>query len=245
MKINPVFWTSFFDQKETVETLTEESHASADFYVLLAGSTVITTLGLLMNSSVVIIGGMLVAPLLFPILSLGMGITMSSKQAIKRSLTTIWKSIFFVISISFFIAFLLNPDSITQTMQFASQTNISSFLVALVSGVVASYAWVRQNTNSTLPGVAVSVALLPPLATFGIGISMFEKTVTSGALFLFIINILGIAIASVVIFALFGFSRLQKVQEKIIKEEKMNDVSKEISDEDIVVEKIDENAPIK
>ncbi len=253
IKIKPVFWTSFFDQKETVETLTEESRASADFYVLLAGSTVITTLGLLMNSSVVIIGGMLVAPLLFPILALGMGVTTSSKQAIKRSLTIIGESIILVTVISFFVAFLLNPNGATPMMEFASQTTISHFLIAFVSGIVASFAWVRQSVNELLPGIAVSVALLPPLATFGIGISMFEKVVSSGALFLFIINLLGIVLASVIVFALFGFSGLQKIQEKVIKEEeemekikkqirKTKDVAERIGGEDeIVIEEIKEN----
>jgi len=256
MKIKPVFWTSFFAQKETVETLTEESRASADFYVLLAGSTIITTLGLLMDSSVVIIGGMLVAPLLFPILALGMGVTTSSKQAIKRSLAIIGESVLLVVAIAVFVAFLLNPNGSTSMMQFASQTTISHFLIAFVSGVVASFAWVRQSINEALPGIAVSVALLPPLATFGVGISMFDKIVTSGALFLFIINLLGIALASVIVFALFGFSGLQKVQEKVIKEEeemekvkkqirKTKDVAERIGGEDeIMIEEIKENTKI-
>lgn len=231
MKIKPVFWTSFFSQKETVETLTEESRANVDFYVLLAGSTIITTFGLVLNNSVVVIGGMLVAPLLFPILALGMGVTTSSKQAIKRSLAIIGESVFLVAVISFFTAFLLNAKEVTTTMQFASQTTIIHFLIAFTSGVMASFAWVRQNINASLPGIAVSVSLLPPLATFGIGISMFEKTITSGALFLFIVNLLGIAIASVIVFALFGFSNMQKVQEDIIEEEEeMEKIKKQIKE---------------
>ncbi len=239
MKIKPVFWTSFFNQKETVETLTEESRASVDFYVLLAGSTIITTFGLVLDNSVIVIGGMLVAPLLFPILSLGMGVTTSSKQAIKRSLATIGKSILLVGAIAFFVAFLLNTKEATATMEFASKTTIIHFLIAFTSGVMASFAWVRQNINASLPGIAVSVSLLPPLATFGIGVSMFEKTITSGALFLFIINLLGIALASVIVFALFGFSNLQKIQEKIIEEEEeMEKVKKQIRDTKAVSERI-------
>jgi uncharacterized hydrophobic protein (TIGR00271 family) len=228
-KIKSVFWASFFDQKKTVETLTEESHADADFYVLLAGSTIITTLGLIFDNSVVVIGGMLVAPLLYPILALGMGITTSSRQAIGRSFAIIWKATIMVTIVAFFVAFLLNTKEVTEIMRFASQTTNSNFIIAFVSGIMASFAWVRQNINASLPGIAVSVSLLPPLATLGIGVSLIEKDIISGALFLFIINLLGIAIASVIVFALFGFSSLQRVQEKVIKEEEeMEKIKKQI-----------------
>jgi len=228
-KVKSVFWTTFFEQKKTVEDLTEESSTSTDFYVLLAGSTIITSLGLLMDNSIIVIGGMLVAPLLFPILALGMGITTSSRPAIKRSLAIIGKSIFLVTIIAFFVAFLVNPAEPTSIMHFASQTTIGHFLIAFVSGIVASFAWVRQNINASLPGIAVSVSLLPPLATLGIGLSMFDKVITSGSLFLFIVNLLGIALAGVIVFTLFGFSGLQKVQEKVIEEEaEMEKIKKQI-----------------
>jgi len=219
-KVKPVFWTSFFDQKKTVEALTEESRADSDFYLFLAGSTMITTLGLIMDSAIVVIGGMLVAPLLFPILSLGMGVATSSADAIMRSIVTIGKSIALVTAVSLSIAFLMNGNEITSVMQLASEATISHFLIAFTSGIVASYAWVKQNVNGQLPGVAVSVSLIPPIATFGVGLSMFERTITSGSMFLFLLNLLGIVFASIIVFSLFGFSNMHRIQEKVIKEER-------------------------
>ncbi|NIT71454.1 DUF389 domain-containing protein, partial [candidate division KSB1 bacterium] len=180
----------------------------------------ITTLGLLMDSSVVVIGGMLVAPLLFPILSIGMGIATSSQDAIIRALAIVGKSVLVVFLFSFLLSFLLNGPAITDTMQVASQATISHFLIAFVAGIVASFAWAKQDINATLPSIAVSVSLIPPLAVFGIGISMFEKALTSGAMFLFIINLLGIVLASVIVFSLFGFSNMHIVQEKLVEEER-------------------------
>ncbi len=225
-KVKPVLWASFFDQKKTVETLTEESRADTDFYLFLSGSTIITTMGLIMNSSIVVIGGMLVAPLLFPILSLGMGVATSSVDAIKRSIIIILKSIVLVTLLSLLVAFLMNDGPITSVMQLASQATISHFFIAFISGVVASFAWVKQNVNGQLPGIAVSVSLIPPLATFGVGLSTFERALTSGSLLLFLLNLLGIVFASIIIFSLFGFSNMHKVQEKIIKEEKREDAQK-------------------
>jgi len=226
-KVKPVLLTNFFEQKKTIETLTEESRADMDFYLFLGASSIITALGLMLDSSIVVIGGMLVAPLLFPILSLGMGVVTSSKDAIIRSIDILWKSIIIVFLFSFVLAFLLNGSGVTETMYRASQATLSHFLIAFVSGIVASFAWVKRNINASLPGIAVSVSLIPPLATFGIGISMFEKGITSGSLLLFMINLLGIVLASVIVFSLFGFSGLQSVQEQIIDDENRKNKSDE------------------
>lgn len=219
-KIKPLFLTNFFEQKKTVETLIEESRADSDFYLFLGASAIITTLGLILDSSIVVIGGMLVAPLLFPILSLGMGVATSSKEAIGRAFGILAKSIALVFIFSFILSFLTDATKVTDTMRLASVATINHFLIAFVSGIIASFAWVKQNVNASLPGIAVSVSLIPPLATSGIAVSLLQKEVISGSIFLFIINLLGIVLASVIMFSLFGFSNLHTVQEKIIDEEK-------------------------
>ncbi len=246
-----VFFSNFLEQKKTVETLTKESRADIDFYIFLAGSGIITTLGLLVNSSVVVIGGMLVAPLLFPIMSLGMGIVTSSKEAINRSITTIGKSVLLVFVISFFIAFLMNAQVATPVIELASTASLEHFIIAFVSGIVAAFAWVRQNTNASLPGIAVSVSLIPPLSSFAIGVSILDKGIASGSLMLFIINLIGIAIAGLLVFSLFGFSNMQKVQEHVIRQEKKENGKKKKKEEEeadseeaTVVEKIPENTPL-
>ncbi|GMQ94954.1 MAG: hypothetical protein BMS9Abin13_064 [Patescibacteria group bacterium] len=238
-----VFFTNFLEQKKTIKTLIEESRADADFYLFLGGSSIITTLGLLMDSSIVVIGGMLVAPLLFPILSLGMGVVTSSKEAIDRSLKTIGKSILLVFFVSFFFAFLINSKEVTPVIYLASTASLAHFLIAFVSGLVAALAWVRQNANAALPGIAVSVSLIPPLSALAVGASFLDKDIISGSLMLFIINLIGIVVAGMIVFSLFGFSQLQKVQEKIIKEEERKTEENREKKEDadgIVIENIEE-----
>ena len=104
-------------------------------------------------------------------------------------------------------------------MQLASDLNLIFFLTAFASGIIAAFAWVKENTSSMLPGIAVTVALIPPLAVSGIGASMFSKVLFSGSFSLFLINFLGIVLASTIVFVLFGFPRLQRVEEEKIKEE--------------------------
>lgn len=217
--IKPVFLTNFFEQKRTIESLLKESQASGAFYLFLSLSAFITTLGLLINNAVIIIGGMLVAPLLFPILSFGMGIATSSRHAIVRSIKIIGKSMFVVFGIALITTFLLGGSEITDQMRLASELSIVFFLTAFASGIIAAFAWVKENISSTLPGIAVTVSLIPPLAVSGAAAALLSRELFSGAFTLFLINFLGIVLASTIIFVLFGFPGLQKVEEQKIQEE--------------------------
>jgi uncharacterized hydrophobic protein (TIGR00271 family) len=221
-----VFWASLFEQKKSLKKLIEESHAGSSFYLFLSVSAFITTLGLLLDSAVVVIGGMLVAPLLIPILSLSMGITTANKDSILRSLNIIFRSVVLVLVISIATTFLFGGDVLTQNILINIQPDLIFFFVALAAGLAAAYAWVKQNLSATLPGIAVSVALIPPLSAVGVGIVYAEGVLVSGALTLFLINLLGITMSALIIFSLFGFARLAREEEKLIKEEVVEDLSK-------------------
>jgi uncharacterized hydrophobic protein (TIGR00271 family) len=244
----PVFLTNFFEQKRSLESLLKESRADQSFYILLSLSTFITTLGFLVNSDIVIVSGMFVAPLLFPILSLGMGISTSSTDAIVRAVRTILKSIITVLIVSFVTAFLIHPQAITDQMHFVSNPDLLFFLIAFASGIVSSYAWVKEKISSSLPGIAMAVSLLPPLALAGIALAIPSRALFTGSFMLFIINILGIVVASTIIFSLFGFSVLQKLEEEKIHEEKIVDkiqktARKEAKERDEFALKGEHNSP--
>ncbi|HEY4483831.1 MAG TPA: DUF389 domain-containing protein [Candidatus Paceibacterota bacterium] len=216
---NSVFLTSFLDQKRTLRELLSESRERADFYVFLALATFISTLGLLINSLEAIIGGMLIAPILFPMLSLSMGIVTASPLALKRSLRILSRSIVVVLLVSTIIAICVGEGELVETIIDKTQPNIFLFLIALMSGFAVSYSWVKQGLSSALPGIAQAVSLVPPLATVGIGIAFWNFEVIAGALMLFLVNCLATIIGSLTIFSLFGFSRLQREEEEKIVEE--------------------------
>lgn len=231
---NSVFIASFFDKKKTIESLTEESKPDSNFFVLLSGSALLATLGFLIDSTVVLIGAMLVAPLLVPILSLGMGVVTSSRIAINRSFKIISKSILVVLVTSFITAFLFGDRQVHEILLLSSQTTLIHFFIAFVSGVVASYAWARSDANSSLVGVAVSVSLIPPLSAVAIGLSLGAGAIVSGALTMFITNLIGITLAGVIIFSLFGFAQLQSVQEKKVIQESEETPESEIDNKGIL-----------
>ena len=229
MTTKSVLGASFFDKKKTIETLIEESRVNTTFYLYLSFGAFISTLGLLLDNAIVIIGAILIAPILFPILSLGMGIVTSSPDAIKRSLKNLSKSILITIGVAFFTSFIVNQSDTTGQLILVSTPNFLFFLVAFFSGIIAAFSWVKQETTSVLPGVAITVSLVPPLSAVGISLSVLSRDILSGSLMLFVINLMGIVLASMVVFSLFGFSRLQTIQDKKIKDEE-KEILKEETD---------------
>jgi len=92
-------------------------------------------------------------------------------------------------------------------------------IVAAIAGFAAAFAMTKPHLNETLPGVAISVALVPPLASAGVALSVFEWGVFSNALMLFVVNVIGILFSAMIVFALLRFSVKKTVAVEIIKEE--------------------------
>lgn len=217
---NAVFNSGFFEQRRTIESLIEESRADTDFYLFVSFGVFITTLGLHIDNAIIVIGAMLITPILFPILALGMGVVTSSQESIGRSLSIILKTLVVGVLVSFVTSFLLNQHEMTEQILLASTPNLLYFFIAFASGIIASYSWVKQSISRNLPGVAISVALVPPLSAIGVAISLFSQDVFSGSIMLFAINLIGIVLAGILVFSLFGFAELRHVEEREIREEK-------------------------
>lgn len=180
------------------------------------------TFGLLLNSSAVVIGSMLVAPILFPILSLGLGITMSDKLLISRSLSTILKSMLIgIISAMLATLFFASKNSavISEEIMARTEPSLAYAVIAIIAGFAASFALVKPRLNETLPGIAISVALIPSLAVVGIGIALLRWDIISSSLMLFTVNAFGIIFISTINFSLMNFYVKRKVADKVIKQE--------------------------
>ncbi|MEX0933884.1 MAG: DUF389 domain-containing protein [Candidatus Paceibacterota bacterium] len=231
MEIKPLFLTTIFQQKRTLDLLLEESKTSSSFYLFLVASAFLTTLGLLLNNPVIIIGGMLVAPLLFPVFLVGMGVSISSRSIIKRAGIVIIKSVTIIIGVSFVTAFLLDTREITEQIAYATNANLLYALAAFAAGVVGAFSWAKQNILTNIPAIAITVALIPPLASTGIALSLFSREVLAGGITLFLINIVGIVAAAVIVFSLFGYSRIQKVAEQKVKTEEQKEKNQEAEEQ--------------
>ena len=196
-----------------VERIQSSSKWDFDFIALICLATLIAGLGLIDNSPAVIIGAMLVAPLMTPIMGTGLGLAQGNGRLIRDTLRTIASA--FVLSFIIGV-FLLGPFSaheLTPEMESRGEPKTLHLIVGLVSGVAAAYATGRPNLLSALPGVAIAAALVPPLATSGIATFRFRWDTARGALGLFGANMLAIIVGTALTFWLVGIRPTKKNQQ--------------------------------
>jgi len=216
---------SMFEKKQAVEKLIEESVLTHEFYFLLFSSTVLITLGLILNNAAVVIGGMILAPLISPLLIIGLGIVVCRKDIINQNLLDFAKIVAVIVATSFVVAFIFNVKETTSEILLRTASNFEYFLIAFIAGIVGTYFWVKPHLQNLISGVIIAVALVPPLSSLGIGLNMLDKNVIAGSLMFFIINFTGIILGSILMFSLFGFSRAEKGVEKTI-QKKLKEVTK-------------------
>ncbi|OHA58456.1 MAG: hypothetical protein A2571_01610 [Candidatus Vogelbacteria bacterium RIFOXYD1_FULL_44_32] len=214
------FVASFLEQQASLSQLLHESHIKVDFYFLLALASFITTLGMITDDVGVTVGGIFIAPLLLPLLSLAMGIVTMSALAIGRATRIILKSSALIFGVSLITAFLFSNNVVGSEILLRIKPDLIMLLIAFASGVAVAYSWVKQDLSAALPGVAVSVSLLPPLAAAAIGVVMLNRIVVAGALTMFMMNLAATVVGAILVFSLYGFARLQREEEEKIAEEK-------------------------
>ena len=165
-------------------------------YILFA-AVIIASVGLNVNSIPVIIGAMLVSPLMGPIIGFGLGLGTNNRELVIFSI----KNLLIMVGISLLAAtlyFMLTPLEIDNPTELLARTRptIYDVLIALFGGLAGVLEIARKEKGTVLSGVAIATALMPPLCTVGYGIANLSWQYTLGALFLFTINCIFIALAA-------------------------------------------------
>ncbi len=212
------------NKNKAVEEIIESSTPRKSFFVMIAVSSVLATMGILDNNAAVIIGGMLVAPMLSPILAIALGIEMADVKLIRRSAKVIVLAIIYAIGASLLFALLLNQgrvdvENLNHEMSLRVEIGLTTILIALVAGFGASLSLVRSELAKFMSGVAIAVALIPPLSMSAIGISILDFNIFYNAFASFGINLVGIILAALVVFSLVKLSDAKKEVEKELAEE--------------------------
>ena len=198
-------------KKMVINVMEEGSTPGFDFYLLIILSCTISTLGLVTNSAAVIIGAMLIAPLLPPILGLSMSSLTGRSMLFRRSIISIFTGALLAIFLSAIITFIAYrlpygiPESIPAEIAARTRPSPLDLGIALAGGAAAAYAMTHPHLTSAVPGVAISTALMPPLCTIGIGIAFADRTILLGSTLLFLTNLSAISFAGIITFALSGF----------------------------------------
>lgn len=211
------------EKNDAIEAIISHATPRKDFFLMLLLSVMMATFGVLLNSTVILIGSMLIAPLLYPILSFALGVIAADHTLIGRSVYTIMKSIAGALLVGFSISFLFSGREVDAlALPFAITDPTAPLMyavVAAVSGFAAAFAVTKPHLNETLPGVAISVSLVPPLAIAGVALSLFDFDMFSSAMLLFIVNIIGIAFSAMIVFALLRFAVKRTVTQEVVKKE--------------------------
>ena len=216
---------------ELYEKRIASSKPSLGFFVLLISSSVIATLGLISNSTAVVIGAMIVAPLMDPILSLAFGIAVADGRLIRRSAVTVSLGVTSVIAASALISMLLGISYIQSEITARTSPNLIDLGIAIAAAVAGSFSMTRERLSNSIAGVAIAVALVPPLCVSGIGLTMgsdviavfgrgtvagLSNQITEGSFLLFLANLIGITFASLIVFLLQQYGSLGRCWRNVL-----------------------------
>ncbi len=179
------------------------------FLVLMFLSILLATIGLYQNSGPVIIGAMILAPLMAPIVSISMGLIRFDHMLIRNSSRTLLIGTALALVLAALFAWSMPLAHLTDQIRARLNPNLLDLGVAIVSGIAAAYAYAKEELAKSLAGVAIAVALVPPLGVAGIGIGLGNLHLFNGAFLLFLTNLVGIVFAAGTTFYLLGFASLR------------------------------------
>ncbi len=201
-----IYHASKDEFKELFKTLRGNAQTKSSYLVLMMLSTLMATFGLFANSSPVIIGAMILAPLMAPIISLGMGALRQDRSLSVQSLKTIGSGLALALVVAVVTTLLTPLREMNSEIAMRVRPNLLDLGVAIAAGVAGAYAHAREEVAQTLAGVAIAVALVPPLAVAGIGLGWLEWEIFGGASLLLLTNFVGMVLAAAITFLLLGFS---------------------------------------
>ncbi len=193
------------DQVAVIEKIGHDGDWSNRFAFMTAMSAAIAILGLLQNSVAVIIGAMLLAPLMGPIIALGFAIATGDFRWMKDCVRTLMGGVLVALLLCVLIVKASPLEAVTSEIAARTRPNLFDLGVALFSALAGAYAVVRGR-EGTIIGVAIATALMPPLAVVAFGLATAQWSIFGGALMLFFTNFMTIALAAAIVARAYGFS---------------------------------------
>lgn len=209
------------------DTMLRIAVPSLSFYLMMAAATIIATLGLITNSPAAIIGAMIIAPLMGPIMGLAFGMVTGERKLLAVSFFTVVTGAILVVGVSYGLSRMLGLSLVQSEIAARGEPSLIDLGIALAAGLAAAFAYTRVGILNAVAGVAIAVALVPPLAVTGIGLELGHETsvagrmtmgsfgrdvsvpnLPKGAFLLFATNLVGIVLVAVGVFAAQQYGRL-------------------------------------
>jgi uncharacterized hydrophobic protein (TIGR00271 family) len=199
---------------KTYVRIRRSARPNRQFFILIALSAMIAALGLLVNSPAVVIGAMLVAPLMSPIVGTGMAIVLGDARFLRLSLGAVLRGVLLAVGVGALSGLLNLNQPLTGELLARTAPTLLDLAIALFSGLAGAYALSNSDAAGALPGVAIAAALVPPLATVGISLTTGHRSEALGALLLFTTNFVAISSVTALVFLALGFRPKVAKQER-------------------------------
>ncbi|MEM1185128.1 MAG: DUF389 domain-containing protein [Planctomycetota bacterium] len=192
------------DRKKLSETLEPGGRLSTDFAAMLALSAAIASFGLIQGSAAVVVGAMLVAPLMTPLVAAGMALVQGNAMVFRQALIAMGGGILGGLAVALAVGFISPWDDLSAEVIARTAPNLFDLAIAGLSGFAGAYALARPGLAGTLAGVSIAVALVPPLGAVGIATAKGEFALAFGASMLFATNLVAIILGAASAFRFFG-----------------------------------------
>ncbi|MRG96484.1 DUF389 domain-containing protein [Polyangium spumosum] len=198
------------DREATVSAMLARSPGEAvGYWLKLLLAMGIASLGLVLGSTAVVIGAMLISPLMGPIVELGMGLAVGSPLLVLRSFARTTTSVGVVVGSAALLTLALPFQEVTPEIAARTAPTALDLLIATLCAIAAAYTTIRPGSDSagTAAGTAIGIALVPPLCVVGYGVGTGAQPIWSGAGLLFVANFCAILLFAVLCFLALGYSR--------------------------------------
>ncbi|MFZ4719865.1 MAG: DUF389 domain-containing protein [Ilumatobacteraceae bacterium] len=200
----------FFDGEDAARKLSR-------FWVLLLLASAIAAAGVVGDSTATVIGAMIVAPLMTPIMGTVLAITTADRANLVRSVLLVVGGACAAIAVGYLMG-LLSPIAVvaSTSSQVAGRVNprLIDLIAAVATGAVGAFAQCRDDVSDTLPGVAIAISLVPPLAVVGLTLEGGAPSESWGALLLFLTNVAAILLTGVIVMSLFKVQHFAPTREE-------------------------------
>ncbi|MDJ0951215.1 MAG: DUF389 domain-containing protein [Alphaproteobacteria bacterium] len=216
-------WAPYTEQPVPAEDLSQQMVSASvpafAFFFMLAIAAAIATFGLIANSAPAIIGAMIIAPLMSPIMGLSYGLVAFDRRLISMSLVTVAAGTVLVVAIAYLSMWIIGMRVAGSEILARTSPTLLDLGVALAAGGAAAFVHTRRSIANSIAGVAIAVALVPPLAVTGIGLALGEKAtsatgislgefglfgggtdIATGSFVLFLTNLVGIVAVAMLVF---------------------------------------------
>lgn len=209
------------EKSKAIRKLVHEGTPNTDFFLLVIFSVMVATFGLFLNNVPIIVGSMLISPILSPVLGISMGAVMLDHRLLLRSIFTVLRALIVGLGSAAAVAAIFYNQFDLLASSFIQQVNVSLpfFLVSVIAGFAVAIAAIKPELNPALPGVAITVALIPPVAASGAAFSLAIWELAWEGVTLFSLNVTGIVAASATVFLMMRLYNKRRVAEEAIETE--------------------------